>query len=245
MKKTNLFNITGLLVMFLFVATALGGPNSVVANDVGNEPQTLIVTGTGILTTDPDSAKVTFAVVTQGKTADQAQLENNKTMNNVRGAINNLGLSKDKIATSNYSVWPEYNYNKERVSKQPEIVGYRVQNELTVTISDLNTVGKLIDEVIKSGANQVSNIQFFKSDEANAKNEALALAAKDAKAKAESLADALGVKTVRILNVTESGGYVNPPVYYGAKMAAESYDLKIEPGQLKIQANVTITYEIK
>jgi uncharacterized protein YggE len=92
---------------------------------------------------------------------------------------------------------------------------------------------------------------MFQMDNAEpALNEARLDAIKAARARAELYANATGLRIVRILSITEGGGYSGPPP--GAFIAAERSGpaapppppAPVQPGELQQTANVTVLYEL-
>jgi uncharacterized protein YggE len=124
------------------------------------------------------------------------------------------------------------------------LTGYSATNVVRVKDLALDKVGEVIDLATSSGANSVSNIAFGLRDEAAAKARALREAANDAKAKADALADALGVQVLGILSVSEGEpDIVRPMPMYRAEMAmaqGAAPPTPIEAGAIEVRASVTL-----
>ena len=79
------------------------------------------------------------------------------------------------------------------------------------------------------------------------KSQARANAVAIGRARAEAYARSLGLRVVRIVAVSESGGYAvpppMPPVVMMARMEAQS--TKIEPGEQKLQVSLAMTFELQ
>ena len=112
----------------------------------------------------------------------------------------------------------------------------------------MESTGSLIDAAFAAGANTLNGISFFASDTKEAETEALKIAVEDAKAKAEVLAQASGLKITGIENISESGmfSFENSIGNVSAKtMAAETaYDARtvVQAAKLIVSANVSITF---
>ena len=65
-----------------------------------------------------------------------------------QSAILGLAITKDKMQTTNYNLYPVYNTK----DNSREIIGYSVSNEITVTIDNIDMVGTVIDTAINAGA---------------------------------------------------------------------------------------------
>ena len=69
------------------------------------------VNGMGIVMADPDTAQINLSVETMGKTSEGAQKENNKIIQKVTAAMQEMGVTKENIVTTYTSVYPQYNYD--------------------------------------------------------------------------------------------------------------------------------------
>lgn len=122
----------------------------------------ITVTGTGIVTTKPDTASITLAVVTEEREAASAAAKNAELMAAVTKAVLNCGIKAEDMATRNYNVYRQSRYNSQ--TGEQEEKGYQVSNNLTVTVRNINETGKVIDAALKAGANQLSNVSFYTND---------------------------------------------------------------------------------
>ena len=206
------------------------------------EPRPVIqVTGEATVTAKPDEARIEIGVVTQARTAQAAANQNRQQLDSVLGELHQaLGAAAD-IQTTSYSLQP--NYREFKPGGEPAIIGYTATNIVQVKTKKLDEVGKVIDVATQSGANAVRRLEFTLQDEQAIRSQALRKAAIQAKAEADTLADALGLRTVRILSVSESGPIVRPVV--ARAMAAQAVvPTPIEPGTIDVHASVSLTVEI-
>jgi uncharacterized protein YggE len=106
-------------------------------------------------------------------------------------------------------------------------------------------VGKIIDTATQSSANRIQSLQFSLKDEQVVYIQALREAVTKARAKAEAIASALGLKTVRVLSVEEGGPLERPRYAEGMQArAAAPVQTPVEPGTIEVRARVTLTVEI-
>src|SRR5581483_2047374 len=147
----------------------------------GNFDQASTVSTSGTATTKvkPDKFYVTIGVETSGTTAEEAASKNADSMAKVIAALKALGIKDDQISTSNYNVYPVYDYrpmNKMCIDIYPQppdcqpsqqITGYKASNSVTVTLDAQGSIdaGKVIDASIKVGANNVNGVYFLVSSE--------------------------------------------------------------------------------
>jgi uncharacterized protein YggE len=228
----------------------LGFPVATLAHDETKpKTPTLTVSETGRVTHVPDTALVTFGLDSPGKSLAEAQRRNSVVMSKVMDRLRDLQIDKELIQTSSFTVSPQYrpmpNRPADAPPASPEIVGYVVSNMVTVEIRVLDRVGTVIEEVLKAGANSFQGLHWGLRDEQSGRLGALKQAAAKAREKAAVLSEALHVKLVRVLSVNE-GGHMIRPAAPMARMAMEASagDVPISPGELKVEATVTLVYEI-
>ncbi len=218
----------------------------------GEGNSTISVSGTGIIETEPNQAKVYLGVETQSENVTEALEENSLKMQSVIKAMEKLGIKKNSIETTYFSVYPVRDYE----TRGEEIVGYRVSNEVTGELCDLDKIGGVIEEAMNAGANKVRRIEFGLTEdkENELKNEAIKEACGDARTKADAIASGLGFKIVRVATARESGVYVAP---YRAEGFGGGYGLPIptpapmaipppiEPKEVKVSATIDVVYECR
>jgi uncharacterized protein len=208
----------------------------------------LSVSGTGEARVAPDEATVRLGVVAQAPTARKAQEQVNRVASGVLEAIRTLGIKAEDVQTSGLSLFPVYSQGRNEEQQAPRITGYQANYTVTARIEDLSKVGPVIDAGLSSGANTLEGVTFGLRDDEAARVAALTDAVRKARAKAEALAQALKVRLVEILEVTEGGVSFYPPPTpkYGRMAVAElqSADTPISAGQVGVEASVTIRYRI-
>lgn len=209
---------------------------------------TLNANGEGSVAVVPDIAVVTIGVTTRATTAREALDQNSADTASVIAAVQAEGVADRDIGTSGFSVSPVYEEPPRNAQPQngapqlPAIVGYQVSNTVRVTIRDVATSGGILDKVVSAGANQVSGIRFDVSDPDTPADEALKLAIADARKKAELMAEAAGVRLVRIINISGSGS--RPFFRAEAPAPLAVRDVPVMPGEQTITANANVIWEI-
>jgi uncharacterized protein YggE len=205
----------------------------------------VMVSGDSIVQAQPDTAILTVSVVTQAKSAIDAQQDNAAKSDAVVRALKAAAGTGAEIKTSGYSLQPQRMY---REGQPPTITGYEARNSVTVTMSELNKVGALIDAAAQAGSNEVQGIAFTLRQDRPARDRALAEATREAMSKAEVLAQALGGRLVRIVEVQEEGFFQRPPqpLYQAEAMARTgAVATPIEIGTLEVTSRVQIVAEIE
>lgn len=205
----------------------------------------LDVNATGEVTRVPDLAIISAGVQTLQPTATAAIEENAARMERVRAALKRAGIADRDIQTSSINLNPEYQYDQNR---PPRLTGYRATNTVNVKFRDLKRSGAILDALVAEGANQINgpNLTIDKPEEAL--DEARAKAIANGRARADLYARALGMRVVRLISVSEGGGYNVPPPMPMVAMMAErgaAADTKIEPGTQQLQVSVSMSFELQ
>ena len=205
---------------------------------------TISVNGEGRVEAPPDSATISIGVTTFDNDAAKVQAENSRIATNVINAVASIGIDKKNIRTGNYSFQQRFRYD----DKGKQIFdGYEVNNTVTIAVNDLTKIGRAIDAALAGGANRVDSLNFGIRDRENFQSEALKLAVRDARRKAEIAAAELGKRIVGIVNVSINSAPIIAPRSEKLMMtsnAADSFSTPIEAGILSCSASVHIDFEI-
>lgn len=244
MQKTLLTILSIFLLVFLY--TKLAGPIPFSVQSVQtNKTNLFSMQGTGKATAIPDTALLNFGVSKTASSVILAQEQSNTAINKIIQDLKNLGIKETDIKTTNYSVYPNYDYS---TGKQT-INGYVVTQNLEVKAKPFDKVNTVIDTVTKDGANLVSGISFVLDDkvkkdlEQKARKEAVG----NAKEKAEQLASAAGIRLGRIIDVQENQSprfEPSPLAIGGLQKEDEIRQTSISPGESTVEITVIIFYEV-
>jgi hypothetical protein len=206
----------------------------------------VMVAGDSIIQAQPDTAILTISVVTQARNALEAQQQNATKTDAVVRALKAAAGSGAEVKTSGYSIQPQRVYKE---NQPPTIVGYEARNSVTVTTSELTKVGSIIDAAAQAGSNEVAGIGFTLRQDRPARDRALSEATREAVSKAQVIAQALGGRVVRIIEVQEEGFQQRPPVpVYQTEsfaMARDKVATPIEVGSLDITSRVQLIAEVE
>lgn len=207
----------------------------------------ITVSAEALVSVDPDQAEIDIGVVAEAKTAAQAAKDNAAKLTAVIAEVKKLLKAGDQTKTVGYSVTPNYRTPNPREGGKPEIVGYTATNVVQVKMAGIQDVGRLIDAATAAGANRVQRLVFTLKDEEAPQREALRNATVKAKAKAEDVAKALGVKFVRVMSVTENERSFRPLVRdrsEPAMLAQQQAPTPIESGSVQVRSSVTLVAEV-
>ena len=203
------------------------------------------VTGDARVTAKPDRVQIDIGVTTRAAQSQDAASQNARQVDAVLAAVRKATGPAAVLKTISYSLNPTYQYHPN--GEEPTITGYSAVNVVQVTLDDLGKIGTVIDSATLAGANHLQGIQFTLRDQDAVRAEALRQAATRARAEAEVLAAALGLKVVRVLSAEENSPRVVPVhAYMGAPRAAmaTATATPVEAGTLDVTADVMLTVEV-
>lgn len=206
------------------------------------ENATITVTGSASVTLKADYARISVGVSSKAATVEQAANENNAAIFAVIEALKEAGVAEEDIATSNYSVYAEYDYASFGGQK---LTGYNVTNQLTVIIRDMDHIGATLDKATAAGANNIYNIEFLSTKADEAQDEATVYAVQDAMRRAKLLASAAGLNLGGIRSISDTvSSYGIVTRSYASKLDAVTGN-SILPDDTSVSASVTIVFELK
>lgn len=221
----------------LIAASALAQPQPV---------ETVTVTGNGRAAVTPDRFTFQVGVHTVAATVDDAVAENNRRVASVIAALKKAGAQDRDIQTSQFTIYPQQDYKEGQL---PRILGYQVQNTVTVRSTKINDAGRLLGIAIGAGVNTSSGINFEVSDPARGRDQGLKAAFDDARAKAALLAQAAGRTLGRAIEIHEGQRLGEPPPRPMGRMAMEAQvanaDVPVEAGTQEVLYIVTATFELR
>jgi uncharacterized protein YggE len=200
-------------------------------------------TGEATVSETPDVATAWVGVTTEASTPGDAMTRNAALAQAVVKALRDVGLTApDAIRTQAITVGP---YFEDRPGERARIAGYRAANQVQIRVTDLARLGPALDAALAAGATDIGGPQFALGKPEVADRRALEQAVGDARARAETMARALGQRLGRILRVQalDEPGFPRPETMALARTAAPS--IPVEPGMITVRARVLIRAELQ
>lgn len=198
----------------------------------------------------PDIAQVVYAVRTESKEAADCQRKNSESVNKVTQLLKDLGIAEASIQTSDYSMYPVYNYS----GNTQRVTGYEATAALTVSDLPIDSLGDILAQSVSNGINNIQSISYSSSKYDAAYQEALKLAVASAQKKAEALAEASGRTLGAVVSIVENSSYsevrYTDNALSSAMRASGAYEEKaadtadIMPGELDIEVDITVSFSL-
>lgn len=207
------------------------------------------VVGEGKVDVTPDTAYVDAGIaVNNVKTVEESQKSMDEINNKVIEAMKKIGVKKEDITTSNYSIYPNYSYDDKSSST---ITGYNGNVTVSIKVKEIDMTSRVIEEATKAGANQITGTRFVVDNPDTYREQAREEAIKNAKTQAEKLSKSLGIHLGKITNMYEQTN--GTPVFSDVAMrqAAIGYagggggGPQIEPGTQTVTSVVTLYFQKK
>jgi uncharacterized protein YggE len=217
--------------------------------------RTITVTGAAEVKTPPDQAQIILGVCSFHKELLEAKKENDAKISKMLAAFAELKLDPSDFCTTDVNVASEYAVNDVGDKRLDKFLGYKVTNQLSVTLKDFSKLSLLIMKSMQAGANEVESLSFGTTKLLESRNEARRLAIRAARDKALLLANEIGQKIgkARTINETSSGSSGTFQVQrggggggglFGGGGDTESREV-IASGQLEIAASVVVTFDLE
>ncbi|MEI6058453.1 MAG: SIMPL domain-containing protein [archaeon] len=257
-KYFTWLGVATLAMLFLFLGSATIHQLKETDTSSIDSRNTITVSGTGEAVAIPDIATFSFSVTKEAKTSAEAQKLTTDISNKILDAVKKDGVAEKDIKTTNYSLYPKYDYPQvvcpaiypsNCPSGKEVLRGYEVSQTFDVKIRDVAKAGQIVGDATTAGATNINGPTFGvdKEDDviAQARNEAI----DNAKAKAKLIAKGLGVRLVKIVAFNENENSYGLPMMNKSVMGLGGADAVSAPqlptGENKYSRTVQITYEIR
>ncbi|HEY5070729.1 MAG TPA: SIMPL domain-containing protein [Caulobacteraceae bacterium] len=236
LRAAILASLVGLFAVAQVSAQAL-------SRDAAFATTTLDLSAQGEAKIAPDMATISLGVETTATNAAQAMRANADKMARMLAAVQKAGVAARDLQTSSLGLSAQYAYEQGRA---PRATGYQASNQLIVTVRDLANLGPIVDAASGAGATTVSGISFGLTNPVSAENTARIAAVKAVQDKASLYAQAVGYHIVRLVNLSEGGGYApSPPRPLAmARMVGAAAPTPVEPGEMTVRIEVTAVFEL-
>ena len=239
---------THVSIPLLLVGVLTFAPMAHAQHAANPSPRTISVNGEGTIRVEPDQATVRFGVVTRADTPETAREQNAAAASQAMNAIRDLGIAERKIRmeTLRLQPWREYNQDTRRYEEK----GFEAVRQVVVEVDDLDQLPTLVTRIVQRGANRLDGINYNVADRDAVRNDALQAAAAQARAKAQLLAETLGVQVGPPRQISEqSFDFPRPQFRIEQAAAMAKADAAPEPdayaaGEIEVTATVQVTFDL-
>lgn len=201
-----------------------------------------------IVRSTPDRATISTGVTTMAPTAAEAVRANAAQTSAMVAALRRAGIAERDMQTSGFNLSAQYDYSGNDRGQPPRLIGYQVNNQVSVVARDLSRVGALIDALVAAGGNNISGPEFSLEDPAAALDTARTRAMATGATRAALYARAAGYARARLVSVSEGGGYTPPQPMMMARMSADAAgapETPIQSGEVANGIALTLQYRLE
>ncbi len=226
----------------------------------GYDPRhTISVYGHADVKVAPNEVEISMSVETHNFAIDKAREENDSKTSDILSMARKYSIEDKYIQTSYMEVEPRYDqkYDANGHESERNFSGYYVTKHISVTLRDISKFEKFIAEALKFGTNYIQNTSFATTELRKYKDQARLDAIRAAKEKAMALAGELGLKLGKPIMISENG--IRPSNAYDARWNFSSNlsreeansashpeeGSSVAPGELKVEADVSVTFELE
>ena len=218
-------------------------------------PHGINVQANSSISVPADLASFNIKIKSREKTVTEARENTARYANRVVDAIKKLNISEDDIQTTSFNIYPETRWIEKKddfgVYSESTIIAYSVENSINVLVRNLDDLGKVIDEATIAGENQIqiNNINFSISNINSYEKKLRENAAINAKNKAQTYVESLGLKLGNLNYLNEISSPITTPSYEPRMEIAMSADSQYTPstfipGDIEISISIQANFEI-
>jgi uncharacterized protein YggE len=160
----------------------------------------IVVSATGKVSVKPDMAEFAVVVKSDALNADKAAADTAEKYNMVQKALRTAGIPSDDASTSSYTISPRWEW--EPSLNKNVLKGYSARHTLSLKVRSLGSIGKVIDAVVKAGADEVQNIIYSSSRYDELRQKALAIAVGNARRDGVIMASAAGGRLGQLIEIS-------------------------------------------
>ena len=222
------------------------------------QQRTITVTGEAEVRVIPDEVILTLGVETWSSSLENAKAQNDVVVRRLLALMNEAGIEPRYLQTDYIGIEPRYRDSYER----SDFLGYFVRKNAVITLKDIAKFETVLSRSLELGANYVHSVEFRTTELRKHRDEARALAIKAAQEKATALAKELGQSIGKPITITENqsgwwswygswwgyrwGGAATQNVVQNASGSGVMLaDSTLAPGQIAVNASVTVEFELK
>jgi hypothetical protein len=220
---------------------------TLVTSAVANEPRTVSVSGVAVIEAVPDHVVFRLGVETFGRTLPETTGPDREVGAALVAAIRELGVEERDIATSALDLQPQYKEGTlSSVARTGEPVGFLASREYCVRLRDVSAADRLLEVALGAGVNRIASVSFETSRAVELREEARLKAAAAARAKAQTLADALGATLGPVRSIREEhSGWSTASNSISVVSDESGAANSIAAGQVRVEARLAVVFDLE
>ncbi len=243
MKVQGLKLISLLVLMGMLAGCGSTGPSTAASSN--SMADMLTVSGYGEARGNPDMATVSVGINISGTDISGVVQDSNETIAAITAAMQAIGIAPEDIQTTGFNVWPEDIWDN--MTGQPTgEKRYHVDSMMQINIRNIDNVGKVLETALNNGANNIYGLSFGIDDTGPLAEEARKAAIADARARAQAMANELGLTLGEVSSASDQSGGMVYPYFVGAGygIGGGGGEPPISQGQMAVTVSVSVTFEI-
>ncbi len=216
------------------------------ADEASKTQRVLSLSARAVIKVEPDSVLINTGITTIAKTAQQSLAQNSQKMGQIIKTLQQAGLKPEHIQTTNFSVGPHYSRTRNS-GNQSVITGFQVRNSVRIEVKNIASLGEILDQVVRLGANRINSISFKVEETPALKDKVRKKVMEKIKLKAAFYAQNMGVSLGEILSISESTAAHRPSPYMRS-FAADSpvaMSVPIAAGKGSMSSTIHVVWAIK
>lgn len=220
------------------------------ASSLPNAPH-IYVQGTGKITVVPDTAEVSFTIVSTHKNLVTAKKEADTLSAEVIKIAKDYGIDKKGISASELYIRQETRYDN--VTRKQVFIGHKVTRSIQLYLKDMSRYSHLVQSLVNAGITEMHGVKLQASNIAELTKKAEMLAIIDAKKAAKSLTKGFDVDLGSLYRASKQAVAGETPYRAQAMMmdmerkSAPANIVKgaFEPGSIDVVQHIYAVYLIE
>ena len=201
-------------------------------------PNTIDVTGEGIVRVVPDEVTINIRVENTGENTKNLKEQNDATISEVLKFLKKMDIDDKDVKTEYMNLAKNYDYNTKTYS-------FAANQSLSVKLRDLKKYEALMKGLLDTGINRIDGVEFSSSNSEALKSQARKKAVENAQMKAKEYVSVLNQTVGKAVSISEFQNSVGPqPMYKMAMMDSSSGngDQTISLGEMEIRTTVNVSF---
>lgn len=212
------------------------------------DDRTILVTGEGEASVAPDQVEFVIGIdVTEAK-VEASKAKSDEAMRRILATAKEFKIEARDVQSDYIRIQPiQENLYPNSAKPGPLVYRYNARRDVRILLRDISKYDGLMAALFEGGANNLHSLQFKTSNPNKLEVDARSLALKDAKSKAEMIAQQMSLKLGRPRSIAEGLREPTPvpmmTMAFKESFARDSREPTLSPGEIKVREQVTVIFE--